>query len=54
MSEEQTDQRSTGKRANELNAQIRYTMWSVFKAVRSLDDDQRGSAADEVSALFDA
>ena len=50
---EQTEERSIGKRANELNAQIRYTMWSVFKAARSLADDQRGPAADEVTALFE-
>ena len=33
MSEQQTDEqaRSIGKRANELNASIRYTMWSVFR-----------------------
>jgi hydrogen peroxide-dependent heme synthase len=49
---EQTGERSIGKRANELNAQIRYTMWSVFKA-RPLADDQRGPAADEVTALFE-
>ncbi|MCU1603996.1 MAG: Chlorite dismutase [Modestobacter sp.] len=53
MSEEQTEQRSIGKRANELNAQIRYTMWSVFKLARPLGDDQRGAAADEVTALFE-
>jgi peroxiredoxin len=50
---EQNDQRSIGKRANELNAQIRYTMWSVFRLARSLPDDERSAAADEVQALFD-
>jgi chlorite dismutase len=50
---EQNEQRSIGKRANELNAAIRYTMWSVFKLARPLDDDQRTAAADEVQALFD-
>ena len=52
---EQTDEqaRSIGKRANELNAAIRYTMWSVFKLARPLGDDQRPAAADEVSALLD-
>src|SRR3954454_5538404 len=53
MSEQQTAERSTGKRANELNAQIRYTMWSVFRLARSLPDDERTAAADEVQALFD-
>jgi chlorite dismutase len=52
---EQTDEqaRSIGKRANELNAAIRYTMWSVFKLARPLGDDQRPAAADEVTALLD-
>jgi len=50
---EQNDQRSIGKRANELNAAIRYTMWSVFRLTRPLADDERGAAADEVQALFD-
>src|SRR3954468_24453102 len=55
MSEQQTDEqaRSIGKRANELNAAIRYTMWSVFKLARPLGDDQRTAAADEASALLD-
>src|SRR3954467_13892272 len=53
MSEQQTGERSIGKRANELNAQIRYTMWSVFRLARPLGDDQRAAAADEVQALFD-
>src|SRR3954470_12816056 len=50
---EQNEQRSVGKRANELNAQIRYTMWSVFRLARPLADDERPAAADEVQALFD-
>ena len=50
---EQTEERSIGKRANELNAQIRYTMWSVFKLARPLGDDLRSSAADEVTGLFE-
>src|SRR3569623_552588 len=52
MSEE-NEQRSIGKRANELNAQIRYTMWSVFRLARPLADEERPAAADEVQALFD-
>ena len=46
-------QRSIGKRANELNASIRYTMWSVFRLARPLADEERPAAADEVQALFD-
>ena len=50
---EQAPERSIGKRANELNATIRYTMWSVFRLARPLADDQRQAAADEVQGLFD-
>jgi peroxiredoxin len=50
---EHTGERSVGKRANELNATIRYTMWSVFRVARPLGDDQREAAADEVQGLFD-
>jgi chlorite dismutase len=50
---EQNEQRSIGKRANELNAAIRYTMWSVFRVTGQLADDERTAAADEVQALFD-
>ena len=52
---EQTDEqaRSIGKRANELNATIRYTMWSVFKLARPLADDQRAAAADELHRIVD-
>jgi peroxiredoxin len=42
-----------GKRAKELNAQVRYTMWSVFRARRSLADDARDGIAAEVEALFE-
>src|SRR3712207_1663871 len=49
----QTGERSIGKRANDLNATIRYTMWSVFRLARPLGDDQRQTAADEVTALLD-
>jgi hydrogen peroxide-dependent heme synthase len=38
--------------ARDLNQVIRYTMWSVFKAVRALPDDRAGVAA-EVQELFD-
>src|SRR5690349_455658 len=50
---EQNEQRSVGKRANELNAQIRYTMWSVFRLARPLGDGDRTALADEVQALVD-
>src|SRR5687768_5524633 len=54
MSEQTEEQaRSIGKRANELNAAIRYTMWSVFRLARPLGDDQRTAAADEAQALLD-
>jgi chlorite dismutase len=55
MSEQHTDEqaRSIGKRANELNATIRYTMWSVFRLARPLAEDQRAAAADEATALLD-
>ena len=50
---EQTDQRSIGKRANELNAILRYTMWSVFRLVRPLGEEPRTTVADEVQGLLD-
>jgi chlorite dismutase len=50
---QETEHRSIGKRANELNAAIRYTMWSVFRLARPLADDQRAAAADEVQSLID-
>ncbi|WP_104523274.1 hydrogen peroxide-dependent heme synthase [Blastococcus atacamensis] len=53
MSEQQVEERSIGKRANELNASIRYTMWSVFKLARPFGDEQRTGAGDEVDALIE-
>ena len=50
---EQAGERSIGKRANELNSTIRYTMWSVFRLARPLGDDQRTAAAEEATALLD-
>src|SRR3954466_68285 len=50
---EQTEQRSISKPANELNAQLRCAMWSVFRLARPLADDERTAAGDEVQALFD-
>ena len=42
-----------GKRANELNDTIRYTMWSVFRLARPLPTTAGPRVADEVEALFD-
>lgn len=53
QTDEKTGERSIGKRANELNASIRYTMWSVFRLARPLADDARTAAADEASALIE-
>ena len=47
------EQKSIGKRANELNATIRYTMWSVFRLARPFADDPRQAAADELGSLVD-
>jgi hydrogen peroxide-dependent heme synthase len=53
MSEQESEHRSIGKRANELNAAIRYTMWSVFKLGRPFGEEPRTAAADEVQGLID-
>ncbi len=42
-----------GKQAKVLNAQIRYSMWSVFAARRPLPDDSRTAAAAEVADLLE-
>ncbi|MGY1750874.1 hydrogen peroxide-dependent heme synthase [Modestobacter sp. SYSU DS0511] len=48
------EQQQAGTRsAEEINALTRYTMWSVFKLVRPLADEQRTALADEVSGLFE-
>ncbi|MGY1844942.1 hydrogen peroxide-dependent heme synthase [Modestobacter sp. SYSU DS0875] len=48
------DEQQAGTRsAEEINALTRYTMWSVFKLVRPLADEQRTALADEVSGLFE-
>src|SRR5688500_8318899 len=52
MCEEQSEERSIGKRANELNATIRYTMWSVFRLARPFEAEGRHRVADEVAELF--
>ena len=50
--DQHTDQRSIGKRANELNTTIRYTMWSVFRLARPLEGEGRHRVADEVTELL--
>jgi chlorite dismutase len=47
-----SEQQSNAARINELNATIRYTMWSVFKAVKPLPA-MREELAGEVDALFE-
>jgi chlorite dismutase len=42
-----------GRTARELNATIRYTAWSVFKAARPLGDGDRPAVSGEVTELFD-
>ena len=44
---------SRGPSAREINATIRYTMWSVFRVARPLADSDRGALATEVAALFE-
>ena len=44
---------SRGPSAREINATIRYTMWSVFRVARPLGDSDRGALATEVAALFE-
>jgi len=39
--------------AQRLNDTLRYTAWSVFRAVRPLENVQRQTYADEVDELFD-
>ncbi len=53
QTETPAETKSVGKRANELNALIRYTMWSVFRLASPLGDDQRTAAAEEVAGLFE-
>jgi chlorite dismutase len=42
-----------GKTARELNNVIRYTAWSVFRAVTPLGEQDRAALATEVDALFE-
>ncbi|HEY5187040.1 MAG TPA: hydrogen peroxide-dependent heme synthase [Actinomycetes bacterium] len=41
------------RRARDLNAIVRYTMWSVFRVERPLGDTRREPLATEVEALFE-
>jgi peroxiredoxin len=52
MSEQQSSEQSNAARINELNATIRYTMWSVFKAATPLPA-LREDLAGEVTSLFE-
>ena len=42
-----------GKQAKEINDQIRYTSWSVFKAVHPLGDADRAPVTQEVAELVE-
>ena len=42
-----------GKVAKDINDRIRYTTWSVFKAVRPLGDGDRSSVVAEIEALVE-
>jgi hydrogen peroxide-dependent heme synthase len=43
-----------GKAAKELNATVRYTMWSVFRLARPLGDGDRAPLVSEVENLYAA
>jgi hydrogen peroxide-dependent heme synthase len=48
-----SEAKSVGKRANELNEQIRYVMWSVFKVRTSVPSETREAMATEIDTLLD-
>jgi len=50
---EQTAEQSNAARLRELNATVRYTMWSVFRAATPLGAVLRDDLAGEIVALFD-
>jgi hydrogen peroxide-dependent heme synthase len=52
MSSEASRRPHAGKAAKDLNATIRYTMWSVFKVARPLGDVDRAPLVSEVENLF--
>jgi chlorite dismutase len=47
-----TESAPVGRKARELNDVIRYTAWSVFKAVKPIPDSERAITAREVDELF--
>jgi chlorite dismutase len=47
-----TDTARAGLKARELNEVIRYTAWSVFRAVKPIPDEARVTHAQEVDELF--
>jgi hydrogen peroxide-dependent heme synthase len=47
-----TDTARAGLKARELNEVIRYTAWSVFRAVKPIPDEARATYAQEVDELF--
>jgi peroxiredoxin len=47
-----TDTARAGLKARELNEVIRYTAWSVFRAVKPIPDEERVTYAQEVDELF--
>jgi chlorite dismutase len=47
-----TDTARAGLKARELNEVIRYTAWSVFRAVKPIPDEARVTYAQEVDELF--
>ncbi len=51
MSDETTEAKKRG--AREINAEIRYTMWSVFRVESPLGDADRAPVAAEVTDLFE-
>jgi len=48
-----SEEKSVGKRANELNELIRYVMWSVFRVRDGISADRRDAMAGEVDTLLD-
>ena len=54
MTDPQADIKSNAAKINELNATVRFTMWSVFRLERPIgtDEVQRKTEADEVEALL--
>jgi chlorite dismutase len=48
-----SEDKSVGKRANELNELIRYVMWSVFRVRTGISAEGRDAMAGEVDTLLD-